>query len=244
MHHLFHEWSTVLSNPIANLTYSMESVPILFALLLGMVAILAPCQITGNLGAIMLYGNKSLQEKVAWKEAIAFITGKIAVYSILGVIVLVVGKEIMESFQSIAPYIRKLLGPMLVFIGLVLMGLINVKFSFSLTNGSFTKSKKGVYSAFLFGVFISLGFCPTMFLLFFLTLMPIVLTSSVGVLLPSVFAIGTSLPLLTFLILIAFTGFQGKQLKQSKKIGSVVQIVTGLLLFTIGALDTLTFWFT
>jgi hypothetical protein len=55
----------------------------------------------------------------------------------------------------------------------------------------FAEQMGGVKGAFLFGIAFSLGFCPTMFLIFFGTLMPLTLTTSYGFLLPPVFGIGT-----------------------------------------------------
>lgn len=54
--------------PALNLLNGAEGIPILFAFLLGIVGALAPCQFSANLGAITMYGNKSLQEQIAWRE--------------------------------------------------------------------------------------------------------------------------------------------------------------------------------
>lgn len=92
------------------------------------------------------------------------------------------------------------------------------------------------------GVSFTLAFCPTMFVLFILTLMPVVMTISYGLILPSIFGIGTSLPLLLVIFLIWYFGANGAILKKSRKIGAITQKVAGLLLFVIGIFDTLTYW--
>jgi cytochrome c-type biogenesis protein len=240
MHHFFHEFSNWLSDPLGNLTYSLKGIPFIFAFLLGVVGTIAPCQITGNLAAIMLYSNKSVKTKVAWKEAFAFILGKIFVYTTLGILILIIGNNILNTFENITPLLRKLLGPMLVIIGLYLLGLIKLSWSTPMLSNRF--SKKGLTGAFMLGAFISLGFCPTMFLIFFLTLMPIVITATYGVVLPSIFAFGTSVPLLLFLVLVSIIGYTGGLLKLGRKFGGYVQIITGLVLFSIGVFDTLVYW--
>lgn len=68
MYEFFSQISYVLSQPFYNLISSTEGIPILFALVLGLVGALTPCQFTGNLGAITLYGNKSIQKRMAWSE--------------------------------------------------------------------------------------------------------------------------------------------------------------------------------
>ena len=92
------------------------------------------------------------------------------------------------------------------------------------------------------GVSFTLAFCPTMFVLFLFTLMPVVLTTSYGALLPSVFGIGTSLPLLLAIFLIWYFGASGTILKRGRRIGTYVQKVAGVLLILIGVFDTLTYW--
>lgn len=92
------------------------------------------------------------------------------------------------------------------------------------------------------GVSFTLAFCPTMFVLFLFTLMPVVLVTSYGVVLPSVFGIGTSLPLLLVIFLIWYFGASGAILKRSRKIGAIVQKAAGVLLIVIGFFDTLIYW--
>lgn len=80
-------------------------------------------------------------------------------------------------------------------------------------------------------------------LVFFLTLMLIVLTSKYGVILPSIFAVGTSLPLLVFMFIIWFLGFDGLLMKNGRQINRIVQLAAGGFLIIIGLLDTITYWF-
>src|SRR5690625_7616808 len=63
--------------------------------------------------------------------------------------------------------------------------------------------------SFLMGVSFTLAFCPTMFMLFLFTLMPVVLATSYGSILPAIFGIGTSLPLLIVIFLIWYFGASG-----------------------------------
>src|SRR5690625_6054356 len=73
-----------------------------------------------------------------------------------------------------------------------------------------------------------------MFLLFIITLMPILLETSYEFVLPSIFGIGTSLPLLLIIFLIWYFGASGIILKRSRKIGSLVQKLAGVIILVIG----------
>ncbi|HWO76930.1 MAG TPA: sulfite exporter TauE/SafE family protein [Bacillus sp. (in: firmicutes)] len=235
--------SNFLSKPFFNLVYTTESIPILSALILGMVGALAPCQFTANLGAITIYGNKSIQKKIPLPEVLAFILGKIFVFSSLGLAVWLLGYEFQQSLTQYFPWIRKIVGPMLILIGLFMIGLFKFRWSFTLGKIPEKFMKKGKLGAFLLGVSFTLGFCPTMFVLFFVTLMPMVLSVSYGVVLPTVFAIGTSLPLLLVIFLIWYFEISGKQMKKNgRRVGQIVQKVAGWFIIIIGIFDTLTYW--
>ncbi len=222
---------------------SIDGVPILSAFVLGLIGALAPCQITGNLGAMTIYGNRSVQQGIAWREIVFFVLGKIVVFTVLGLIVWALGREFQQTLTAFFPVARKLIGPMLIFIGLFMAGFIHLKGTIDLGFGSDSFSKhKGSLGAFLMGASFSLAFCPTMFVLFFLTLMPLVLSASYGVILPGVFAVATSIPLLVLIVLIWYLGGGGTFMKKSRKVGMIVQRIAGWLLIVIGILDTITYW--
>ena len=72
--------------------------------------------------------------------------------------------------------------------------------------------------------------------------MPMVLSSNYGILLPSLFALGTSLPLIIVLIIIWMLRVDGSLLKKGKKLGTAIQKTAGIFLILIGILDTITYW--
>src|SRR5699024_7492955 len=208
----------------------------------GAVGALAPCQLNSNISAITIHGNKSLVDKVPWLLVCLFVLGKLLVYSALEITIWLLGNEVYSTLSQIMPVLRKAIRPLLIIIGLFMLGL----FQWSKTGRIFnlpTKVFKDSYlGSFLMGVSFTLAFCPTMFVLFLLTLMPIVVVTSYGVVLPAVFGIGTSLPLLIVIFLIWYFGASGAILKRSRKIGTVTQKIAGVLLIIIGILDTLTYW--
>ncbi|MBS8264465.1 sulfite exporter TauE/SafE family protein [Mesobacillus boroniphilus] len=242
MYQLFTEISNFLSGPFFTLVNQTEQIPLLASFLLGLVGALAPCQLTGNLGAITYYGNRSLQTKSQWIEIAFFILGKILVFTVLGLAVWLIG----QSFQQVLPgffaWFRKLMGPLFILIGLSLIGLFAFNFINRLTSDLPQWTGSGKTGSFLMGVSFSIAFCPTMFSLFFFTLMPIVLSTSYGAVLPSVFAIGTSIPLMIFAAIISYIGLNGSLMKKGRKLGSMVQKIAGYILIIVGIFDTVTYW--
>lgn len=184
-----------------------------------------------------------ITKKIPWLEVISFTIGKIVVFSGLGLIVWILGKEFQDALPLFFPWVRKLIGPLLILIGLFMIGLFKMNWFISLGKIP-NRLKEGKLGAFFLGVGFSLGFCPTMFILFFVTLMPIVLSTSYGMVLPSVFAIGTSLPLLIAIFLIWYFDLSGKVMKKKgRQIGSVIQKAAGVFMLILGAFDTITYWF-
>jgi cytochrome c biogenesis protein CcdA len=243
MYEIFSQISNFLSQPFLSMGRSTEGIPLLSAFILGIVGALAPCQFTGNLGAITIYVNKSVQTKLAWLEVVYFVLGKIVVFSGIGLLVWLIGSEVKDQLIFLFPWMRKIVGPLLIIIGLFMVGII--KFHKTITLGHISErfTKKGNLGAFLMGVSFTLGFCPTMFVLFFLTLMPITLSVSYGAVLPAVFAIGTSLPVIIAVFLIGYFELSGKLMKKKgRKLGVVIQRIAGVFILILGILDTITYW--
>lgn len=239
MYSLLTEISNILSQPFLNVANSTEAVPLISAFALGLVGAVAPCQISGNISAITMYGNNALQKKINWLEIMLFILGKMVVFSGLGLIVWLLGNEIKPILVQIFPWIRKIMGPVILIVGLFMLGVIKTKWK-GIQVRWFSKKKE--LGSFLMGVAFALAFCPTMFVLFFVSLMPLVLSSSLGAILPSLFAVGTSFPFLLFILFIWFFGFDGTLLKKSRKMGTFIQKLAGLFMIIFGFFDMLTYW--
>ncbi|WP_188456529.1 urease accessory protein UreH domain-containing protein [Virgibacillus oceani] len=242
MYQVFSEISNFLSDPFFTLANQWEGIPLLAAFILGLVGALAPCQFTGNIGAITIYGNRSLQQKIPWNHILLFVLGKVVVFSGLGLIVWMFGKEFQANLTMVIPIIRKAIGPILVLVGIFMVGFFKIRWTIRIGRIPEQYLKDSKIGSFLMGVSFTLAFCPTMFILFFVTLMPIVLQTSYGVVLPSIFGLGTSVPLLFAIFLIWYFELGGKFMRKGRKAGQVVQRVAGWLLIMLGILDTLTYW--
>ncbi|MBJ8050578.1 sulfite exporter TauE/SafE family protein [Bacillus cereus] len=229
-------------SPLMDVANATKSIPLLFAFLLGIVGTLAPCQLTGNISAITLYGNQSLQKGHAWKHILLFILGKVIAFTMLGLLVWALGKEIQQILILYFPWLRKLIGPLLIIMGLILSGIIKGRSFFSTIFPIKFIRKQTEVSSFLLGFFFSLAFCPTMFVLFFGTLIPLSLSSNYGYLFPTFFSIGTALPIVVLMFIISYLGLNGTLLKKSRKIGKSIQRISGVLLILIGLYDTSLYW--
>ncbi|OLN22455.1 cytochrome C biosynthesis protein [Domibacillus antri] len=238
MYSFINDFSSAVMQPFLNLYHQMEHISIVAALILGFVGALVPCQLTANGSALMIYGNRSLRKGVAWPHIFLFLLGKMASFSILGLIVWMVGSQVEQTLTLFFPWFRKAMGPLMILVGLFLLGVIKWRKGFTLGEIP-SKLFKGKMGSFLMGVSFSLAFCPTMFVLFFVTLIPLTLSESYGFILPSVFAVGTTIPLLVIIFIIWFLEIDKTIMAKSKKVGNVIQKLAGVFLILIGIMDTI-----
>ncbi len=242
MYSFLSQISQIISEPVSIFLNSYSHSPIIIALLLGLIGAAAPCQLTGNISAITLYGNRTIQMNNNWGAIASFITGKVVVYSAIGLLAWFFGQSFESKITEFFPIFRKAIGPLLIITGFVLLGFLKFKFLDRLTIHIPTSLKRGKLGSFLLGASFAIAFCPTMFVLFFVWLMPTVVSTSYGLVLPAIFGVATSIPLKIILGLIWYFDVRGLIMKKSMKVGRVIQRVAGVMLIIIGIFDTITYW--
>ena len=132
------------------------------------------------------------------------------------------------------------LGPLLVLIGMFLLELLSLGKSGTGWSARFQErlGNRGIWGAGLLGVLFALSFCPISAVLFFGSLIPLAAANESGVLLPSIYGVGTGLPVLVLAILVALgarsigsafdklTVFE----KWARRVTGIVFIVVGIYL--------------
>jgi len=234
--------SQTISEPVTVFLNSFEHNPIVVALLLGLIGAVAPCQLTGNMSAITFYGSRTVQMKSNWGEIVSFIAGKVVAFSLIGFLAWILGQSFETKMTEYFPIFRKVIGPLLIVTGIVLLGIFKLRFLSRLTMRIPMVLKEGKFGSFMLGASFSLAFCPTMFVLFFVWLMPTVVSTSYGFILPAVFGIATSIPLILLFVFIWLFDAKRLIMKKSMKFGRIVQRIAGFILVVIGLLDTITYW--
>lgn len=244
MYTFFSQISMYLSEPFVNAANT--DIALIAALFLGMIGSLAPCQISANVAAITYFGNRQFQKELTWKEITMYVIGKIMVFFLLGSLFWFFGQQVSKEFIPFLAYARKALGPLLILIGFFLLGWIIFPFQIGARLSEFIRKQSvkmgGQWGAFFMGVAFSLGFCPTMYVLFFGTLMPLALQSSYGYVLPPIFAMSTAMPFLLFAGLTVGLGLDRIMVKRTRVWGNRIQKLAGLFFILFGISDTLTYW--
>lgn len=207
------------------------------AFILGLMTAISPCPLATNISAIGFIGRDIENRKKVFFNGIIYTLGRALSYTILAVIIFLGASKFNISmlFQG---WGEKLLGPVLIIIGLFMLDVLKINFP-SLSKWSEKigeKSKRSYWSTFLLGVVFALAFCPYSGVLYFAMLIPITVSSASGLYLPVIFAIATGLPVILFAWLLAFAvGNVGKLYNQIKtfeiwfrRIVAVVFIIVGV----------------
>lgn len=245
MYEIFSWITNAVAGPLSEVAYS-SNIALFSVLFFGLIGSVAPCQISANIGAMMYFGNRQLTQKLSWMEVVMYLAGKISVFSLLGALFWLFGQGLSQDMIPWFVIARKLLGPLLILIGLFFLGWIKLPGNFGFRVSASLKRVStrvgGKWGAFLLGAAFSFGFCPTMVWLFFGLVMPLVFTSSYGVVLPTVFSLGTAMPFLLFIGLNIALGVDTAILKKSRKWGIWIQKIAGIIFLILGVADTITYW--
>ncbi len=181
------------------------NIPLLTAFLLGILTSISPCPLATNITAIAFISKELKTVKNTLFNGIFYTVGRGVSYTLLATLIFF-GFSSFSISSIFEGWGDKILGPVLIFIGLVMFEKINIKIGLKNEKIEKTKnwlSQKGYFGSTLLGALFALAFCPYSGVLFFGVLIPLVLNSKEGLLLPPFFAIGTGLPVIFFSFFIA-----------------------------------------
>ncbi|UCG27958.1 MAG: sulfite exporter TauE/SafE family protein [Bacteroidales bacterium] len=190
---------------LSNLAGS-SSVPVLTATFLGLLTAISPCPLATNITAIGYIGKEVESRRVVFLNGIVYTLGRAVSYTLLAFI-LFLGADQLKISGWFQQYGEKIIGPLLILIGIFMLEFIRIKFpGFSNLKSRF--QKKGVlnyWDVLLLGIIFALAFCPYSGVLYFGMLIPMTISSASGLYLPVIFAIATGIPVIIFAWLLAYT---------------------------------------
>jgi cytochrome c-type biogenesis protein len=208
----------------------------LTALILGLMTAISPCPLATNISAIGFISRDIDDRKRVFINGLVYTLGRAISYTALAVI-LYFGVSQMNISRLFQGWGEKLLGPLLIIIGLFMMDFVNIKFpSLSGLTDRIEKKGKGSYwSTLLLGMVFAMAFCPYSGVLYFAMLIPITVASASGLYLPIVFAMATGLPVIIFAWLIAYAfGNVGKLYNHIKTFELWFRRAVSILFITVG----------
>ena len=181
-----------------------QAIPIISAFWFGILTSVSPCPLASNIAAVsyIVKGVESTPSVLA--SGLMYTLGRVLAYIALGVFISASILNIPQASQFMQSIMPKILGPVLILTGFFLLGIISFSLpGFSLPEKTTTKfGEIGAIGALPLGFLFALSFCPVSAALFFGSLIPLTLQNTSPVLLPSLYGIGTGLPVLAFALIL------------------------------------------
>ena len=153
-----------------------SSVPVVTAMILGILTAISPCPLATNLTAVAYLGREIDNRRKVFYLGLLYTLGRTIAYSALGAVLIFIirkGEDAFDIQDAISAIGEWILGPALVLIGLFMLfgHLLHLpKFGFSgQASGSWTQ---GALGALILGVLFAMAFCPTSGILYFGMLIP------------------------------------------------------------------------
>jgi cytochrome c-type biogenesis protein len=183
-----------------------STIPWLSALVLGLMTAISPCPLATNITAVGFISKDIENRKRVFVNGLLYTLGRAISYTALALIIYF-GADQFKFSGFFQLYGEKILGPLLIFIGLLMLDVIKIKFPGMnrLTSRMETKTKWGYWDAILLGMIFALAFCPYSGVLYFGMLVPMTVASASGLYLPIVFALATGIPVIILAWILAFS---------------------------------------
>jgi len=207
------------------------------ALWIGVLTSISPCPLATNIAAMSFITKKINSAKAVFFTGVLYSLGRIITYVLLSFFILQSVYSIPGLSNFLQSQMHKILGPLLIVVGMFLLELITIPLpspsSSSRLQNIFTSM--GTWGAFPLGILFALSFCPVSAALFFGSLIPLATQNASSLILPSMYGIGTGLPVFIFAALIALgTSWVGKAFNNIKKFEYWFRMGTGIIFILVG----------
>ncbi len=206
------------------------------ALWLGVLTSISPCPLATNIAAISYIGRRTDNRGGVLAAGALYTLGRVLAYVLLAALLVNTALSASGASMFLQRYVHALLGPMLIVVGMFLVGLLQLNFSGpGVSEGLRSRAERmGAAGTVLLGALFALAFCPTSAALFFGSVMASVSAGS-PVLLPLVYGVGTALPVIVFALLIA-TGAKAmeKAFSATGRLELWARLGTGTVFILIG----------
>lgn len=221
-----------------NTIFENSQFPILSAFILGLMTAISPCLLATNITAIGYISKDFNDRKQVLIRSVIFIIGRAITYTSIGLLIFFGASQFTIS-GFIQQWGEKLLGPLLIIVGLFMIGIIKPNFKGVRILGKIALqlNQNRYIDVLLMGIVLALAFCPYSGVLYFGMLMPLTLTnaSGSGFYLPFVFAIATGIPALIFTWFIAYSASNiSKNFNDVKSFEKVFRKIVAVLFIGIG----------
>jgi cytochrome c-type biogenesis protein len=224
----------------------MEGVFLATAVWLGILTSVSPCPLATNIAAVSFISRRIAQRNTVFLSGILYTLGRSLTYIVIGVLIVKTLVDIPVLSDFLQRYINKILGIVLILVGMVLLDLLRLPLSLPSVSEDAAKKliERGAFGSLFLGMLFALAFCPVSAALFFGGLIPIAVKAQSGIGLPMIYGIGTALPVLLFAFLVAAgTAYINNLYHRVTRVEFYTKKVTGIIFILVGIYYALAYIF-
>jgi cytochrome c-type biogenesis protein len=182
-----------------------STMPWVTAMVLGFMTAISPCPLATNITAVGFISKDIENRNRVFLNGILYTLGRAISYFGIAFIMFL-GADRLKFSGFFQQYGEKIIGPLLLIIGLFMLDVLKIKFPglSGLTSGMERKKRWGYLDVILLGIVFALAFCPYSGVLYFGMLIPMTISNASGLYLPVIFAIATGIPVIIIAWILAY----------------------------------------
>jgi cytochrome c biogenesis protein CcdA len=175
------------------------------ALWLGILTSISPCPLATNVAAVSFLGRRIDAPVKVLLSGLSYTAGRTLAYVLLAAVLIAGLLSIPGVSMFLQRHMNQALGPLLIVTAVLLTGWLPVTLPGfgNAANRAQQRESGGAWFAALLGLLFALSFCPVSAALFFGSLVPLSLEQESWVVMPTLYGVGTALPVVGFAVLIA-----------------------------------------
>ena len=208
------------------------------AVWLGILTSISPCPLATNIAAISYISKQLTSTRAIIVSGLSYALGRTVAYVVLGALLVSASQAIPAVSMFLQRYMNLIIGPALIIIGLFVVGVFSFAANVSILPESIQKrlAGDGAFGSLLLGAAFALTFCPVSAALFFGSTISIAVKHGSRIVMPSLFGIGTALPVLVFAFVIALSAHKiGAMFNKVAAFEKWFREISGIIILGVGA---------
>jgi cytochrome c biogenesis protein CcdA len=219
-----------------------SGIPAVAAFFIGLMMAISPCPLATNLTAVAYIAQRSEGGRHTLLVGSLYTLGRMAAYVGVAALIVLLGLEVQAISHFLQVYGERILGPLLIVIGIVMLDVVRLPVSLGSARYQAAKERiterlagRRYLGPFLLGLLFALSFCPFSAVLYFGMLIPLALREQSPVVVPAVFAIATGLPVVVLsLLLVQGIATAGRAVRRVQVVERWVRWIAGAVFVLAG----------